>query len=214
MEILTVLATALAVAAAWLLVLLIRSVGGRRDADSAAKALEGTLSFIDSLVDSMRAPIVVWDYQLKKVRFNRAFATLTYGKVPETPRQPFDPLFESGWGEETLDRLMDILSDGKGQAVEIDIPSRGGDARTYLWSTAQIRSADGSALVAIVAQGQDVTELKGAEGQLREQLNELKRWQSLMLGREERVLELKREVNALLTEEGKPPRYADEDRDG
>jgi hypothetical protein len=38
-------------------------------------------------------------------------------------------------------------------------------------------------------------------------LNELKRWYAATLDREDRVIELKHEVNKLLTEIGKPIRY-------
>jgi len=40
-----------------------------------------------------------------------------------------------------------------------------------------------------------------------EQLQELKRWHNVMLDRENRVIELKREVNELLARAGEPPRY-------
>lgn len=38
-------------------------------------------------------------------------------------------------------------------------------------------------------------------------IDELRRWQQLTLGREGRVLELKREINALLARVGEAPRY-------
>lgn len=53
----------------------------------------------------------------------------------------------------------------------------------------------------------NITERKQAETRLREQLNELNRWQEATLGREMRTLELKREVNELLAQAGQPPRY-------
>ena len=40
------------------------------------------------------------------------------------------------------------------------------------------------------------------------QLDELRRWQTVTLGREGRVLEMKKEVNELLKRLGEPPRYA------
>jgi hypothetical protein len=40
-----------------------------------------------------------------------------------------------------------------------------------------------------------------------EQLEELRRWHAATVGRENRVLELKREVNELLAKAGQPPRY-------
>jgi PAS domain-containing protein len=53
----------------------------------------------------------------------------------------------------------------------------------------------------------DVTERKRAEAQLNDQIEELKRWHQATLGRETRILDLKREVNALLDQSGQPPRY-------
>jgi PAS domain S-box-containing protein len=57
----------------------------------------------------------------------------------------------------------------------------------------------------------DITERKRAEAALVEQLEELRRWHEMTLGRETRILELKREVNQLLVEAGSPPRYVSAD---
>lgn len=53
-----------------------------------------------------------------------------------------------------------------------------------------------------------ITERKQAEAKLQEQLAELSRWHQASLGREDRILELKREVNDLLAQAGQPARYA------
>lgn len=49
---------------------------------------------------------------------------------------------------------------------------------------------------------------KRADEEIREQLRELRRWHEATLGREDRILELKREVNALLAQLNLPPRYS------
>jgi PAS domain S-box-containing protein len=61
----------------------------------------------------------------------------------------------------------------------------------------------------------DITERKRAEAALREsqtalaaQLDELRRWHAVTLGRETRILELKAEINRLLAAAGQPPRYS------
>lgn len=54
----------------------------------------------------------------------------------------------------------------------------------------------------------ELTEQKKSEEKILNQLNELQRWHTAMLDREERTLELKREVNKLLVADGKPFRYA------
>ncbi len=54
----------------------------------------------------------------------------------------------------------------------------------------------------------NITERKQQEMQLKEQVEELRRWHKITLGRENRILELKSEVNKALIEAGKSPRYA------
>ena len=53
----------------------------------------------------------------------------------------------------------------------------------------------------------DVTARVHADAELTAQLAELRRWQEVMLDREERLIGLKQEVNALLARLGEPARY-------
>jgi SMC interacting uncharacterized protein involved in chromosome segregation len=53
----------------------------------------------------------------------------------------------------------------------------------------------------------DVTERKAAEDALRENIEELERLNHAMVGRELRMVELKKEVNKLCNREGEPQRY-------
>jgi hypothetical protein len=52
------------------------------------------------------------------------------------------------------------------------------------------------------------TQAEAMSKTLTAQLDELHRWQQVMLGREGRILAIKKEVNDLLAEHGQPPRYA------
>ncbi len=54
---------------------------------------------------------------------------------------------------------------------------------------------------------QDVTELRLAEASLKERMDELERFQSLTIDREERMIALKVEINALLQGAGLPAKY-------
>lgn len=60
----------------------------------------------------------------------------------------------------------------------------------------------------LLAAFRDATERRAGESRLRAQLEELQRWQAVNLDREDRVLELKREVNELSRRLDLPPRYA------
>ena len=58
---------------------------------------------------------------------------------------------------------------------------------------------------------QDITERRQAEERMSAQLAELRRWQDVILDHEERVQELKQEVNALCRRLGEPVRYASQE---
>jgi PAS domain S-box-containing protein len=61
--------------------------------------------------------------------------------------------------------------------------------------------------VRILGTVQDITESAQMQQQLKAKLEELTRWQAVMLGREDRVRQLKAEINRLLAEHGQPMRY-------
>ncbi len=110
----------------------------------------------------------------------------------------FDKPRESLLGSDFGDPLV------AGATTEITIPDRDGKLREV-----------GMRCANIVWEGQpahlltlrDITERKEAEHQLETQLDELRRWQNAMQGRETRIIELKHEVNELLARAGEAPRY-------
>ena len=59
----------------------------------------------------------------------------------------------------------------------------------------------------ILAVGREIDEQKKAKEKILNQLAELQRWQNVMLNREDRVIELKKEVNELLKQSGKQKKY-------
>lgn len=105
-------------------------------------------------------------------------------------------------------RLKAVLS---GQAVEYDmaLPSAKNGIRYVHAAYAPERDATGQ-VVGFVAAIVDITERQQAEQQIREQLDELLHWQELMIGREQRMLELKAEVDELRKRLGEPARFAGE----
>jgi len=80
------------------------------------------------------------------------------------------------------------------------------DGRIYDLHAWPIKDAAGndSSFVHIV---KEISDQKRAEEKIKQQLAELLRWQSTMLDREDRVQELKREINGLLAKTGQPPKY-------
>ena len=92
----------------------------------------------------------------------------------------------------------------KDEMIEID--TKDGKTKTILNYTMPILSEKNEMEGAIIL-NLDITELKKAEEQLSTQLDELRRWNLATLGRENRIRELKKEINALLIKHGDQPRY-------
>jgi PAS domain S-box-containing protein len=178
-----------------------------REKYQTSMALQETSTFLESLIACANAPIVVWDSLFRLIRVNHAFEALTGKASSELLGSALTALVPPDRADAALGLLRETARGRHWEAIEIDIVGASGEARTVLWNSAPIHAPDGAGIVATVAQGQDISGIKEAEGRLLEQLEELKRWQSVMLGRESRVLELKWEVNELLLRSGSPPRY-------
>jgi PAS domain S-box-containing protein len=69
-------------------------------------------------------------------------------------------------------------------------------------------------IIGIAGTTRDIDARKKAEIKIQEQVEELRRWNTVTLGRENRVIELKEEVNQLLQQSNLPPRYQTNNRSG
>jgi DNA-binding NtrC family response regulator len=116
----------------------------------------------------------------------------------------FDGLRAAELLRETNLNIPFILISGTiGEEVAVDAMKKG--AADYLLKDRIAR------LGAVVEQALEKKRLRDertrADAEIREQLRELQRWQEAMLDHEDRILELKLEVNELLAAQNQPPRY-------
>ncbi len=87
---------------------------------------------------------------------------------------------------------------------------RDGEIRTISVRIGVVKDSSGKTVKTHGA-NQDITERIKAQEEKEKQLDELKRWHNVTLGREMRIIELKREINGLLAKMGKPRRYENMD---
>jgi PAS domain S-box-containing protein len=134
----------------------IRDISARKAAE---EALRRTSSYLENLIDYANAPIIVWDPDLRITRFNLAFERLTRHQAAEVIGKKLDLLFPDRSRESSLAR---VALAGQGDSLErqdIPILRADGVVRSVLWSSANIYdTAGGGTLLAVIAQGQDITE--------------------------------------------------------
>ena len=101
-----------------------------------------------------------------------------------------------------FERYVRVVESGTADEYEYDHEE--GDGRRWFRSSAAPWN-DG-----FVVTFDEISERKNGEEQLTSQLEEIERFNRAMIGREERVLEMKKEVNELCKKLGLPPQYDEE----
>lgn len=137
-----------------------------------AEKLRETRDYLENLINYANAPIIVWDPEFRISQFNHAIERLTGYKTSEVIGQKLHMIFPDSSREESLDKIERALSGEYWESVEIPILRKDGNIRLVLWNSANIYVQDGETLIATIAQGQDITERKHAEEQIRTSLTE------------------------------------------
>ena len=139
----------------------------------AEEGLRETRDYLENLIGYANAPIIVWDPNFRITRFNHAFERLTGIRASEALGGKLDILFPEESRDTSLDHIRRALSGEHWETVEIPIQKTDGSVRTVLWNSANIYDKEGTAVVATIAQGQDITGRKIAEEDLRKARDEL-----------------------------------------
>lgn len=128
--------------------------------------LRESRNYLENLFNYANAPIIVWDPSFKITRFNHAFERMTGYEAKEVIGRHLRVLFPAGSKDESLVMINRTLKGEYWESVEIPIQRKDGLTRIALWNSANIHSDDGKAIVATIAQGQDITERKAVENAL------------------------------------------------
>ena len=108
--------------------------------------------------------------------------------------------------EEKWEQIHEQLSaDLSQREIELTFITKNNEKRAGLFSFEVIEFGNELCVLTV---GEDITERKQSEDKIKDQLHELQRWYSVTLNREDRVMELKKEINELLKRLNEPPRYS------
>lgn len=143
------------------------------------------------------------DLQGHLIEVNEALCRMSGYSAQELLGMRINDLESGETADQTAARIQKIMTEGQ---ERFEARHRRKDGSVYdVEVSAQYRADGGGWIVAFL---RDISDRKQAENKINEQLEELRRWHNITLGREDRILELKNEINKLLEQTGKPPRYA------
>lgn len=181
--------------------------GLRREREQAMTALRESEEQMRLLLEHAPAAIAMFDAQMRYLICSRRWLA-DYGLDGQaiTGRSHYEvfPEISERWKE--IHRRC--LAGETARAEEEEFPRANGSSQWLHWEIYPWFAAPGR-IGGIVIFSEDITARKHANEKNREQLDELLRWQEVMLNREDRVQSLKAEVNELLARQAAPPRYSD-----
>lgn len=188
----------------------------RKERRLSEQALRESRAKLDAALASMTDAVFISDAEGRFIEFNDAFASFHRFKDKSECAKKF---------ADYPDILEVFMADGTPAPVEMWAVPRAlrgekvtnaeytlrrrdtGETWVGSYSFGPIRDK-GGAIVGSVVVGRDITGNKKVSEELHKQLDELRRWHEATLGREERILELKKEVNELLARLHQPHRYS------
>lgn len=125
--------------------------------------LRETRGYLNNLFNYTNVPTIVWDKAFRILRINHAFENLTGYTADELVGKKTHILFPETNRDDLLSEIERTLGGEHWESIEIPILTRNGDIRTALWNSVNIYAEDGTTLLAIIAQGTDITKRKQAE---------------------------------------------------
>jgi PAS domain S-box-containing protein len=166
---------------------------------------EDKTAYLQKIIDAFQHPFYVVDVDTYVIRYaNKAcgFGELD-GQMTCHMRTHHSPVPCTGKHVCPLDELKRTKRAVKTEHIHYDAD---GNPRTVEVHGDPVFDDDGR-LIYMVEYSFDITELTKAQEELKYKLDVVEDMNKRMLVREERVLELKKEINNLLKGLGKPPKY-------
>jgi PAS domain S-box-containing protein len=127
------------------------------------RELRETRDYLDNLFNHANAPIIVWNPEFEITRFNQAFERLTGLTSDEVLGKKLGLLFPATSYDVSMKYIRQAAAGERLEVREIPIKHKDGTVHVLLWNSASIYDTDGKKIIAIIAQGQDITDRKKAE---------------------------------------------------
>lgn len=131
------------------------------------EALRTTTDYLDSLIEHASGPIVVWDSSGKITKVNQAISKLTGFKARDLVGQSIDMLFTAANREDMMEVIQNSMKGQNWESLELPVQHKSGSIRVISWNSATLFLADGKTIRATIAQGQDITDRKKNEEDMR-----------------------------------------------
>jgi PAS domain S-box-containing protein len=166
----------------------------------AKESLERSEKKLRSLFAALPDIFLILDKDGRYIEIAPSSENFLYKPPSELIGKTVHEIFDKEMADKFVNLVRSTLETGKHANLDYQLEIRG----NKVWFQATTVPYENDKVVYIAT---DITHRKESEEKIKEQLTELQRWYSVTMNREERVLELKKEVNELLQQLGKQKKY-------
>ncbi len=166
------------------------------------KALRESESRLRLVTDTAQVGLAMVDPDHRYRYANPAYARILQLETHELTGRRVEDVLPAVYASQIRPRLQRAF---EGEHLDFELVMSGPEGERRCAVSYRLGADEGRPVVIVVIV--DVTALRQADLKIREQVGELLRWQEAMLDREDRVMQLKAEVNALLLQQGGAVRY-------
>lgn len=164
------------------------------------------LQLLDAVAESSTDAIFAKDVDDRFLVFNRAAAHLTGKRPEEVLGRDEMAIFPPDLARQLIADNRRVMAENRVITFEEKLVTPEGP-RTHLTTKGPMHDAAGK-VIGMFGISRDITERQQAETDLRQNIEELERFNRVAVGRELEMIELKQQVNALSRQLGQEPPYA------
>jgi PAS domain S-box-containing protein len=176
------------------------------EAGRAADSLQKQQEDLQIILDSAPTWIFYKDKENRFVRVNKVFADIMGSSKEQLEGKSLFNLYPREQAEAFWRDDKEVMASGRPKMNIIESVEIKKELRWVQTDKIPYRDAQGN-IIGIIGFAVDITERQQAEEELKKRAEELEKMNKFMVGRELDMIELKKEVNRLLSELGRPEKY-------
>lgn len=170
------------------------------------KQIEENLRLQARMLDSVGQAVIATDPHQTILYWNTTAVSMFGWSKEEALGRKIDDILPPQSSRELLPEIMATLAQGTTWSGEFAVQCKNKRMMPLATTNAPLLNDQGE-LVAIIGVGTDISKRKATEETIQRQINELTQFNNVSAGRELRMIELKKEINALCLQAGQAPRY-------
>jgi PAS domain S-box-containing protein len=171
------------------------------------KRTEENLSLQARMLDSVGQAVIATDPDQTILFWNKTAVAMFGWSGEEALGRKLQDILPPQPDQMMLPEIMAALARGETWSGELVVQCRDKRMMPLATTNAPLFDEKGD-IIAVIGIGTDISKRRESEEVIQKQIKELTQFNSVSVGRELRMIELKQEINALCAKAGQPPRYA------